>query len=196
MLSDDELAWLDEKVASNDSDRASEIRDLIHQRMDGEYEMYLEKMKHEDKSTDTSTAKSGPTSIRVVTPTSFEEVPNCINLLKEGTLVNLNLTMLESKIAQKSVNFLAGGTYALEGHQERVGENIYLFAPCDVDVASLTGEADESNPILNDNDSLLSETLKLLTSFEYENTPEAKGKPQHVEINKEKTADAEKVNQQ
>ena len=104
--------------------------------------------------------------------------------------------MLEPKIAQKSVNFVAGGTYALEGHQERVGESIYLLTPCDVDVASLTGKTNESNPIFNDIDSILSTTRELITISRGEFIPETKETSQQVEINKEKTVDVENVNQQ
>ena len=36
--------------------------------------------------------------------------------------------------AQRAVDFVAGGTYAIDGHQERVGESIFLFAPSCVNV--------------------------------------------------------------
>ena len=38
--------------------------------------------------------------------------------------------------AQRAVDFVAGGTYAIDGHQERVGESIFLFAPSCVNVTS------------------------------------------------------------
>ena len=53
----------------------------------------------------------------------------CIDAMKQGNAVNLNLTMQEPEIAQRSVDFVAGGCYALEGHQERIGESEFLFAP-------------------------------------------------------------------
>ena len=37
--------------------------------------------------------------------------------------------MMEPEFAQRAVDFIAGGAYALEAHQERVGESIFLFAP-------------------------------------------------------------------
>ncbi|MEO0853192.1 MAG: cell division protein SepF, partial [Cyanobacteria bacterium J06648_11] len=36
---------------------------------------------------------------------------------------------MEPGEAQRSVDFVAGGTYAIDGHQERVGDNIFLFTP-------------------------------------------------------------------
>ncbi|MFP3787051.1 cell division protein SepF, partial [Burkholderia sp. SIMBA_024] len=35
-----------------------------------------------------------------------------------------------------AVDFVAGGTYAIDGHQERVGESIFLFTPSCVQVTS------------------------------------------------------------
>ena len=39
---------------------------------------------------------------------------------------------------------LAGGTYAIDGHQERVGESIFLFAPSCVNVT--TSSPEEASP--------------------------------------------------
>ena len=48
--------------------------------------------------------------------------------------------------AQRAVDFVAGGTYAMDGHQERVGESIFLFAPSCVNVtSSFQEEASPSN---------------------------------------------------
>ncbi|MEC8196895.1 MAG: cell division protein SepF, partial [Pseudomonadota bacterium] len=50
--------------------------------------------------------------------------------------VILNLTMMEPDQAQRAVDFVAGGTFAIDGHQERVGESIFLFAPSCVTVTN------------------------------------------------------------
>jgi hypothetical protein len=39
-----------------------------------------------------------------------------------------------SPLAQRVFDFTAGGTFSLNGHQERIGESIYLFAPKAVNV--------------------------------------------------------------
>ena len=49
--------------------------------------------------------------------------------MKQGNAVSANLTMMEPDAAQRAVDFVAGGTYAMEGRQERLGESIFLFAP-------------------------------------------------------------------
>ena len=52
--------------------------------------------------------------------------------------------MMDPDQAQRAVDFIAGGTYAIDGHQERVGESIFLFAPSCVNVTSSSPE--EASP--------------------------------------------------
>lgn len=75
----------------------------------------------------------------VMEPRSFEEMPQVIQALRERKSVVLNLTMMDPDQAQRAVDFVAGGTYAIEGHQERVGESIFLFTPLCVQVTSQSG---------------------------------------------------------
>ena len=67
--------------------------------------------------------------VSLMEPRSFDEMPQAIQALRERKTVILNLTMMDPDQAQRAVDFIAGGTYAIDGHQERVGESIFLFAP-------------------------------------------------------------------
>ena len=75
----------------------------------------------------------------VVEPHSFDEMPQVIQTLRERKSVVLNLNVMEPEEAQRAVDFVAGGTYAIDGHQERIGESIFLFTPNCVKVSNLTG---------------------------------------------------------
>jgi cell division inhibitor SepF len=84
--------------------------------------------------------------VNLMEPRSFDEMPQAIQALRERKTVILNLTMMDPDQAQRAVDFIAGGTYAIDGHQERVGESIFLFAPSCVNVtSSLPEEASPSN---------------------------------------------------
>jgi len=50
--------------------------------------------------------------------------------------VIMNLSLMDPAEAQRSVDFVAGGTYAIDGHQERIGENIFLFTPSTVTIST------------------------------------------------------------
>ncbi len=73
-------------------------------------------------------------------PRSFDEMPRAIQALRERKTVIINLTMMEPDQAQRAVDFVAGGTFAIDGHQERVGESIFLFAPSCVTVTTSGGD--------------------------------------------------------
>ena len=84
--------------------------------------------------------------VTLLEPRSFDEMPQAIQALRERKTVILNLTMMDPDQAQRAVDFVAGGTYAIDGHQERVGESIFLFAPSCVNVtSSFSEEASPSN---------------------------------------------------
>ena len=78
--------------------------------------------------------------VSLMEPRSFDEMPQAIQALRERKTVILNLTMMDPDQAQRAVDFVAGGTFAIDGHQERVGESIFLFAPSCVNVTSSFNE--------------------------------------------------------
>ena len=87
--------------------------------------------------------------VSLMEPRSFDEMPQAIQALRERKTVILNLTMMDPDQAQRAVDFVAGGTYAIDGHQERVGESIFLFAPSCVNVtSSFSEEVSPSNASL------------------------------------------------
>lgn len=78
----------------------------------------------------TSRFWSGSASeVLVMEPKSFEEMPRVIQSLRDRKSVVLNLTMMDAAQAQRAVDFVAGATFTIDGHQERVGESIFLFTP-------------------------------------------------------------------
>lgn len=91
-------------------------------------------------------AVNGISEVMVLEPRSFEEMPQAIQALRERKSVVLNLTIMDPDQAQRAVDFVAGGTYAIDGHQERIGESIFLFTPSCVQVSTQSGPAYEVPP--------------------------------------------------
>ena len=71
----------------------------------------------------------------VTEPTGFEECPRLVDNLKARKPVIINLENLETDSARKIFDFLSGATYALNGNVQKVANNIFIFAPENVDVA-------------------------------------------------------------
>lgn len=84
-------------------------------------------------------AVNGMSEVVVMEPRTFEEMPQAIRALRERKSVVLNLTIMDPDQAQRAVDFVAGGTYAIDGHQERIGESIFLFTPNCVQVSTQLG---------------------------------------------------------
>jgi cell division inhibitor SepF len=84
-------------------------------------------------------AVNGMSEVMVMEPRTFEEMPQVIRALRERKSVVLNLTIMDPDQAQRAVDFVAGGTYAIDGHQERIGESIFLFTPNCVQVSTQMG---------------------------------------------------------
>jgi cell division inhibitor SepF len=82
---------------------------------------------------------NGIAEVVVIEPHSFDEMPQVIQTLRERKSVVLNLNVMDPEEAQRAVDFVAGGTYAIDGHQERIGESIFLFTPSCVKVSTLSG---------------------------------------------------------
>nr|WP_257473295.1 cell division protein SepF [Prochlorococcus marinus] len=94
--------------------------------------------------------------VSLMEPRSFDEMPRVIQALRERKTVILNLTMMEPDQAQRAVDFVAGGTFAIDGHQERVGESIFLFAPSCVTVTNSFQEEASPSSMTNKGTELIS----------------------------------------
>ncbi|MDX2271244.1 MAG: cell division protein SepF [Cyanobacteriota bacterium] len=79
---------------------------------------------------------SATSEVVVMDPRSFDEMAQVVQNLRDRKTVIMNLTLMDPADAQRSVDFVAGGTYAIDGHQERIGENIFLFTPSTVAVTT------------------------------------------------------------
>lgn len=88
---------------------------------------------------------NGNAEVVVIEPHSFDEMPQVIQTLKERKSVVLNLNVMDPDEAQRAVDFVAGGTFAIDGHQERIGESIFLFTPSCVKVSTLNGALHDVN---------------------------------------------------
>lgn len=75
----------------------------------------------------------------VTEPKSFDECPKLVDSLKSRKPVIINLEKLETEKARKIFDFLSGATYALNGNVQKVANNIFVFAPDNVDVLSNLG---------------------------------------------------------
>lgn len=82
-------------------------------------------------------AKGGATQVTLVEPRVYAEVRDIADHLKNRRSVIVNLHRVEHDQKKRIIDFLSGTVYVISGDIQRVGADIYLCTPSDVEV---TGE--------------------------------------------------------
>ena len=77
-----------------------------------------------------SVANTSAFKLVLIEPKAFEEC------LKGRRPIIINLEKLETEVARKLFDFMSGATYALNGNVQKVANNIFIFAPENVDISS------------------------------------------------------------
>lgn len=84
--------------------------------------------------------------VYVIKPQDFAEAQTAADLLKEGRTVVINLEGVELTVAQRSIDFVGGATYAINGSLQAVSNNIFIAAPDSIEVSG-----DLKSEIMNEN---------------------------------------------
>ncbi|NEZ46366.1 DUF552 domain-containing protein [Clostridium niameyense] len=74
--------------------------------------------------------------IKIIKPTSYEEAADICDELKNRKIIIVNTSGLETKIAQRLLDFMGGASYALNGNLEEVEKSVYILAPSNVEVTN------------------------------------------------------------
>lgn len=106
---------------------------------EGEAEVREPKLQKRRLSVVNFRASGSGTEIVVKQPASFEEVQEIADHLKLGQAVVLNLAALSADTARRVVDFASGVIYALDGHMQRVSDEIFIFTPPHVEVIAAPG---------------------------------------------------------
>ena len=88
--------------------------------------------------------QSSPFKMVVIEPKSLEECRKLVDNLKARKPVIINLEKVETDLARKMFDFLGGATYALDGTVQRVTQNIFIFAPNNVNIKAKLDRATEA----------------------------------------------------
>jgi cell division inhibitor SepF len=72
----------------------------------------------------------------VVSPTSFNQAQEVADKFKANQPVIVNLQGAERDLARRLIDFSSGLCYGLGGHMEKVGHQVYLLTPTNVEVSA------------------------------------------------------------
>ena len=73
-------------------------------------------------------------TIAVLEPQSIDETERAVLALKAGTVILFNLAGIDPEQAQRYVDFAAGSTCAISGHQIKIGPHVFLYTPPTVEI--------------------------------------------------------------
>lgn len=76
----------------------------------------------------------GDTKMVLFEPRSFDEAEEVARRLKENRAAVVNLHKLQREYAQRTIDFLTGVVFALDGSIQKIGHNVILCAPRNIGV--------------------------------------------------------------
>ena len=65
----------------------------------------------------------------VMTPDGFAQAGEAVLAVQQQRTVVLHLGGMPADEAQRTIDFVSGGVFAMDGQSERLGEMVFLFAP-------------------------------------------------------------------
>jgi cell division inhibitor SepF len=81
----------------------------------------------------------------VIEPQSFDDAQQVANCLREKKPVVINFEKTNGDEAKRIIDFISGTTYALNGEIKKVGHNVFLCAPSNVNVTYTENERSKSS---------------------------------------------------
>jgi cell division inhibitor SepF len=95
---------------------------------------------------------NGQMEMVMMQPRSFQEMPQAVDALRERKSVVLDLSLMDTDQAQRSADYVAGGAFAIDGHQRHLGACVFLFTPSFVQISSYSSanppaSASTSSPV-------------------------------------------------
>jgi cell division inhibitor SepF len=105
------------------------------------------------KRTNTNNVVNLPTAqkqmkVMVVEPFSFDDAQHVADHLRNRKPVVVNLENTEKEVAKRMIDFISGTTYAVNGTIQKIGHNIFLCAPNNVDVSYSSREEGQDKSFL------------------------------------------------
>jgi cell division inhibitor SepF len=71
----------------------------------------------------------------IMKPTSFEDSQDICDMLLTGRATVINLEGFDDKLAQRTMDFISGSVYAINGKLHRISNCIFIVSPDTVDIS-------------------------------------------------------------
>lgn len=82
-----------------------------------------------------------PGKITIIEPRVYSEAKNIAKHILANDAVLINFHLVEESQARRIVDFLTGTVYAVDGDIQRVGDEIFLCTPSNIEIDSATAQS-------------------------------------------------------
>lgn len=122
-------------------DEYSDDEQEFDQEMEGKELPALENQQRKDKGNIVSLSSvQSQSKVILLEPHSYDEVQEIADYLKNRKAVVINVQRISRDQAKRIVDFLSGTVYAIGGDIQKLGNNIFLCTPDNVDVTGTISE--------------------------------------------------------
>lgn len=74
--------------------------------------------------------------VTITKPVNYEDATEICDALKNRRIVVVNTTGMDTKIAQRLLDFISGSCYALGGELGQIERGVYILSPSNVEVTN------------------------------------------------------------
>lgn len=130
---DEKMDFEDEELRSKTSGQEESGMDSLSGSERGESSRNVVDF-HSAQTAHGSVVTSYKMKVIVIEPKTFDDAQQVANNLREKKPVVINFEKTEAEDAKRIIDFISGTTYALNGEIKKVGHNVFLCAPSNVNV--------------------------------------------------------------
>lgn len=105
----------------------------VEEELEEEVEPILSKQKG-NKVVNIHTAATA--KVMVTKPNNYDDAREIADAIKARKIVLVNATSLETKVAQRLVDFISGSCYVLGATLQEIEQRVYLLSPSNVEVTN------------------------------------------------------------
>ena len=114
-----------------------EFDDLEETEIEEEVEEEIEPIISKQKANKVVNIHTASTAkVMITKPTNYDDAREIADAIKARKIVLVNATTLETKIAQRLVDFISGSCYVLGATLQEIEQRVYLLSPSNVEVTN------------------------------------------------------------
>lgn len=117
-----------------DDNNDSQLAQNQYEEIDEEYITRSPEKKSDKKNVVSIQSVQKSAKVMLIEPRTYDEVQDIADHLKNRKAVVINLQRISHDQAKRIVDFLSGTVYAIGGDIQKLGANIFLCTPDNVDV--------------------------------------------------------------